>query len=59
MKVHIDMDEWYPVYSIAGSGDMVEIPKDKLEWIQKTTKEFTEVQEYLNKKHLRQERGKS
>jgi hypothetical protein len=54
MKVNIDSDEWYPVYSIITGEDIyesevIEIPDEKVKQIQKVFKEFQEIQEYLKK----------
>lgn len=50
MQVYIDIDEWYPVYSIVENdycSVIAEIPEDKLEWVNRVNKEFDEVQDYL------------
>ncbi len=54
MKVNIDSDEWYPVYYLTMGEDMyeeeiIEIPADKVKWIQKTFIEFQKVQAYLKR----------
>jgi len=49
--IHIDWDEWYPVYFLSnekwGQVKNISIPKKKLEWIEKTFDEFDKVQDYL------------
>ena len=57
MNKQIETDDWYPVYTIEemrapdypSSQDrhIVDIPEDKVEWILKMAKEFSEVQKYL------------
>ena len=56
MKVNIDSDEWYPVYSIVTGEDMYsneveifEIPAAKVKQILRVFKEFSKVQDYLKK----------
>lgn len=53
MKKIIDCGEWYPVYYIEDIEDnstyFIEIPDDKIAWIQRVNEEFDEVQEYLIK----------
>lgn len=55
MKKGIKTTELYPVFLICSTSDdlleyTVDIPKDKLEWIEKVSKEFDKVQEYLHDK---------
>ena len=53
-KYVIWMDERYPEYGINLQKykyqlkDSVEIPKDKLEWVEEVTRDWEEVQSYLS-----------
>lgn len=54
-KQFIDIQEWYPVRAIVvlephqseTSFSAVEMPDEKLEWVQKVFDEFDKVQKYL------------
>ena len=54
-KQFIDLQEWYPVRAIVvlephqseTSFNTVEIPDEKLDWVQKVFDEFSQVQKYL------------
>lgn len=47
MIIKLVEDEWSPVYFIEGCGKEVDIPEDKLIWMQRTYAEFQKVQDYL------------
>lgn len=50
--VKIDYDEWYPVYEIGERwGREVEMPEDKIQWVERVQCEFGEVQRYLADLH--------
>lgn len=54
MKVQIDSDEWYPVYTIYEGEDtteeyMTEVPDDLVERAKKVTAAFNALQEELAK----------
>ena len=55
--VHIARDEWYPVYSVENPPALcrirdclVDIPQEKLDWIEQVSAEFTEAQDYLGER---------
>lgn len=53
-KKTYEVAEWYPIWLIldkkSDDPDLnIDIPKDKLKWIEQTNKEFDKTQEYLNK----------
>jgi hypothetical protein len=47
MKYYIDEDELYPFYEIGEDKDGVEIPPEKVCWIDDVMKEFRLVQKYM------------
>jgi len=50
VRVTIEIDEWYPVYTLVSYGPydfVAEIPKKKCKWLETTFKEFDKVQDYL------------
>ena len=56
MKVKIQQDEWWPVYiySLVKEGEyvgsyekVIEIPQDKIEWLNRVKEEFDKGQDYL------------
>lgn len=51
MKYQIIKDDRYPDYGIEQDVMGVEIPDDKVKWIEKVEKEYDEVQDYLEKKY--------
>lgn len=55
MKVSIDVDELYPCFTLMkyqeGSeigSPVIELPIDKVKWVEETMKEFWEVQKFLH-----------
>lgn len=49
MKVVVDREEWWPVYEIVnhGSGYEIDLPEEKIKWIEEVVSLFRETQDYL------------